>query len=499
MAESPDAGAGARDHRPGRRWASGPTTCSSAPAPGTGCCEVLPAGAQPGRRRHPGRHRRRRRPRRRARRSSIGDGEEAKRLATVEDLCRAFARWGLTRGDVVVAVGGGVVTDVAGFAAAVYHRGVAVVHVPTTLLGQVDAAIGGKTGVNLPEGKNLVGAFWQPAAVLCDTEVLSAPCRPGSTAAGSASWPSTTSSAPTTCSTCPLDEAVAACVRSRPTCRRRRARGAARRAILNYGHTLAHALETAGALRPAPRRGGGHRPGLRRRAGPPPRRIDDARVAEHRPRSAGYDLPLRLPARRRPDRAGRPHGPGQEGGRRPDLRARRARTASRSSPASSRRRRRCSHAPMEATVPVTPAARAPAARAQPQPAGRAGARDLRHRHARRPRRPRSRPSRRAPASTLEHLQSNHEGELVDAIHGARGRARGHRHQRRRLHPLRLVAPRRPGRLRRPGRRAAPLQPRRPGAVAPHVGRSPVATGIICGLRRRRLPAWPSTPWELLAD
>ena len=66
----------------------------------------------------------------------IGDGEEAKSLATVEDLCRGFARWGLTRADVVVAVGGGVVTDIAGFAAAVYHRGVPVVHVPTTLLGQ---------------------------------------------------------------------------------------------------------------------------------------------------------------------------------------------------------------------------------------------------------------------------------------------------------------------------------------------------------------------------
>ena len=64
------------------------------------------------------------------------------------------------------------VTDVAGFAAAVYHRGIAVVQVPTTLLGMVDAAIGGKTGVNLPEGKNLVGAFWQPRAVLCDTDTL---------------------------------------------------------------------------------------------------------------------------------------------------------------------------------------------------------------------------------------------------------------------------------------------------------------------------------------
>ena len=102
----------------------------------------------------------------------IGDGEEAKSLRTVEELCRGFAEFGLTRADLVVGVGGGVVTDVAGFAAAVYHRGVSVAHVATTLLAQVDAAIGGKTGVNLPEGKNLVGAFWQPTAVLCDIEVL---------------------------------------------------------------------------------------------------------------------------------------------------------------------------------------------------------------------------------------------------------------------------------------------------------------------------------------
>ena len=102
----------------------------------------------------------------------IGDGETAKSLSTVEELCSAFAGWGLTRADAVVGVGGGVVTDVAGFAAASYHRGVAVVHVATTLLAQIDAAIGGKTGVNLPEGKNLVGAFWQPTAVLCDTDTL---------------------------------------------------------------------------------------------------------------------------------------------------------------------------------------------------------------------------------------------------------------------------------------------------------------------------------------
>ena len=86
-------------------------------------------------------------------------GVHHKSMSTVERLCSEFAEWGLTRADCVVGVGGGIVTDVAGFAAAVYHRGIPVVHVSTTLLGQIDAAIGGKTGVNLPQGKNLVGAY----------------------------------------------------------------------------------------------------------------------------------------------------------------------------------------------------------------------------------------------------------------------------------------------------------------------------------------------------
>ena len=103
---------------------------------------------------------------------TVPDGESVKSLAQVEEVCRRFARSGLSRADVVVAVGGGVVTDLAGFAAASFHRGTAYVNVATSLLAQVDAAIGGKTGVNLPEGKNLVGAFWQPSAVLCDTETL---------------------------------------------------------------------------------------------------------------------------------------------------------------------------------------------------------------------------------------------------------------------------------------------------------------------------------------
>ncbi len=102
----------------------------------------------------------------------VPDGEPAKDLGVLGTLWHACAAVPLSRDDVVVAVGGGVVGDLAGFAAATYNRGVAVLQVPTTLLAQVDAAIGGKTGINLAEGKNLVGAFHQPTAVLCDTGTL---------------------------------------------------------------------------------------------------------------------------------------------------------------------------------------------------------------------------------------------------------------------------------------------------------------------------------------
>jgi 3-dehydroquinate synthetase len=95
-------------------------------------------------------------------------GENAKRLRVVEDACRALARLHVDRKETLVAIGGGALTDAAGFVAAMYLRGVAVVHVPTTLVGQVDAALGGKTAVNIPEGKNLVGAFHQPAAFIAD-------------------------------------------------------------------------------------------------------------------------------------------------------------------------------------------------------------------------------------------------------------------------------------------------------------------------------------------
>jgi 3-dehydroquinate synthase len=100
------------------------------------------------------------------------DHEAKKHLATVESLCRELIRHGADRRCVIVAVGGGVVGDVAGFVAASYLRGVKLVHVPTTLVAQVDSAIGGKTGVNLPEGKNLVGAFYQPDFVVADSALL---------------------------------------------------------------------------------------------------------------------------------------------------------------------------------------------------------------------------------------------------------------------------------------------------------------------------------------
>ncbi|GII05891.1 3-dehydroquinate synthase [Planobispora takensis] len=102
----------------------------------------------------------------------VPDAERAKTAEVAAELWSAFGRHGITRSDAVVGVGGGATTDLAGFAAATWLRGVKVVQVPTTLLGMVDAAVGGKTGINTPEGKNLVGSFHPPAGVLCDLATL---------------------------------------------------------------------------------------------------------------------------------------------------------------------------------------------------------------------------------------------------------------------------------------------------------------------------------------
>ena len=185
----------------------------------------------------------------------MGEGEDCKTLTTVEALSREFTRWGLLRGDAVIALGGGVVGDTAGYVAAAYYRGVDVVQVPTTLLAMIDSAIGGKTGVNLPEGKNLVGAFHQPRAVLADPTVLGTlPAREYRCGLGEVAKYALMD-----------DEFVlpdAAMLEAREPdslvqvveqCAAIKARYVEEdefertgiRSVLNYGHTLAHALETA--------------------------------------------------------------------------------------------------------------------------------------------------------------------------------------------------------------------------------------------------------------
>ncbi len=238
----------------------------------------------------------------------VEEGESAKTLATVEQLCRDFARFGLSRSDAVVALGGGVVSDVAGFAASVFLRGIAYVNVPTTLLAQIDAAIGGKTGVNLPEGKNLVGSFWQPAAVLCDIQTLgSLPAREWSSGRGEMAKYAFLGEGlleqgrpGAAILGLPLDEQVARCVAIKAAVVSEDERESGRRMVLNYGHTLAHALEASSFGPEAKwdlRHGEAVAIGLvfaallARRLD----RIDDDRVALHRRVVAGFDLYADIP------------------------------------------------------------------------------------------------------------------------------------------------------------------------------------------------------------
>ncbi len=242
-------------------------------------------------------------------RVEVPDGEDAKSLSVVEQLCRRFAGDGIGRSDVVVAVGGGVVTDLAGFAASGFHRGLAYVNVATSLLAQVDAAIGGKTGVNLPEGKNLVGAFWPPRAVLCDTEVLAGlPKREWASGRGEmakyALLEPTLRGDLASASSLPemqLEDQVAHCVSLKATVVSADERDSGRRALLNYGHTLAHALEAASFGEESEdrlRHGEAVAAGLvfaallARRLD----RIDDRAVDWHRRVVSAFDLSAELPA-----------------------------------------------------------------------------------------------------------------------------------------------------------------------------------------------------------
>jgi 3-dehydroquinate synthase len=186
------------------------------------------------------------------------DSEPAKRLATVEKIARALVSLGADRDATLLAVGGGVVGDVAGFVAASYLRGVRLIHVPTTLVAQVDSAIGGKTGVNLPEGKNLVGAFYPPELVIADPDVLSTlPHRQYRAGLyeiikyGVIADPALfrylerNMLAPLRRDRGALEYVIPRCIRIKAMVVGKDERESGLRQILNFGHTLGHALETA--------------------------------------------------------------------------------------------------------------------------------------------------------------------------------------------------------------------------------------------------------------
>ncbi len=185
-----------------------------------------------------------------AARVAVMPGEQSKTVAHAEIVWTELARAGMTRHDVVVALGGGVVGDLAGFCAATYQRGVPYVQVPTTLVAQVDSAYGGKTGVDLPEAKNYVGAYHQPEAVIADPAVLETLPEPELAAgfaevvktaliAGGELWERVRSGANPT-----APEIITACARTKLRIVAQDERDVGLRQVLNLGHTVGHALET---------------------------------------------------------------------------------------------------------------------------------------------------------------------------------------------------------------------------------------------------------------
>ncbi len=177
-------------------------------------------------------------------------GEASKTLASAARVWSALVERGATRADHVAALGGGVVGDLAGFCAATYQRGIPVVHVPTTVVAQVDSAYGGKTGVDLPQAKNYVGAYHQPAGVLVDPDTLGTlPARELAAGwvevlktaliAGGSLWEAVGAGAD-------VDERVIlACARTKLAIVSKDERDAGARQVLNLGHTVGHAIETA--------------------------------------------------------------------------------------------------------------------------------------------------------------------------------------------------------------------------------------------------------------
>lgn len=188
-------------------------------------------------------------------------GEETKSFAHLETLCRELLRLGVERGGLVVAFGGGVIGDLAGLAAGILKRGVGFVQIPTTLLAQVDSSVGGKTAIDVPEGKNLIGVFHQPRLVIADTAVLSTlPHRELLSgyaevvkygALGDAeffAWLETSGTKALAGDEALLTRIVAHSCRMKAAIVARDERESGERALLNLGHTFGHALEAAGGF-----------------------------------------------------------------------------------------------------------------------------------------------------------------------------------------------------------------------------------------------------------
>jgi 3-dehydroquinate synthase len=237
-------------------------------------------------------------------RSTVPDAEAAKSAEVAAGLWGQLGVAGFTRTDVVVGVGGGTVTDLAGFVAATWLRGCAWVAVPTTLLGMVDAAVGGKTGINTTEGKNLVGAFHPPVGVVCDLDVLATLPTPDLVAglaevvkAGFIADPAilelveTDPAGATRADGAHLVELVERAIRVKADVVGADLRESGLREVLNYGHTLGHAIEQAEGYRL--RHGEAVAVGmvfaaeLAHRAG----MLDDALLARHRSVLASVGLP----------------------------------------------------------------------------------------------------------------------------------------------------------------------------------------------------------------
>ncbi|MBQ2681647.1 MAG: 3-dehydroquinate synthase, partial [Eggerthellaceae bacterium] len=189
-------------------------------------------------------------------------GESSKSLEIAGEIWSAMAQLGRGRDCMVVALGGGVVGDLAGYVAASYMRGVPVVQVPTTLLAMVDSSVGGKTAVNLPEGKNLVGAFWQPSFVCADTDTLATlPDREWRCGCGEVAksavidsddfffWLTDHAHELTNRDAETAQEAIARCVVFKAdVVARDKTESEGVRECLNYGHTLGHAIESCASL-----------------------------------------------------------------------------------------------------------------------------------------------------------------------------------------------------------------------------------------------------------